>query len=226
MRKLKITGRTKVKRLPKRAFYDVDTIYKILDDTFICQVGFELEGQVYIIPLNFGRKDDQIFIHGSNKSRMFKLFNSGKEVCVSVSLADGIVLARSAFHHSVNYRSVVIFAEPAKVQNEIEKLEALKTIFEHIMPGRWEDVRKPNKKELEVTSVFSFKINEASAKIRTGSAIDDKEDLNLNVWAGVVPLKIIAGEPINNDDLNEGILLPEYLKEYKRKKEKSVNQKI
>ena len=226
LKKLKVTGRTKVKRLPKRAFYDVDTIYKILDDTFICQVGFELEGHVYIIPVNFGRKDDQIFIHGSKKSRMFKLFDSGKEVCISVSLVDGIVLARSAFHHSVNYRSVVIFAEPVEIEDEVEKIEALKTIFEHIMPGRWEDVRKPNKKELEITSVFSFKINEASAKIRTGPAIDDQEDLNLNVWAGVVPINIIAGEPLKNDDLIAGISLPEYLKTYKRKKGKSVYQKI
>ncbi|MFZ0456186.1 MAG: pyridoxamine 5'-phosphate oxidase family protein [Ignavibacteriaceae bacterium] len=225
MDKLNITGRTKVKRLPKRAAYDIETIYKILDDTFVCQVGFDIDGQVYIIPTNFGRKENRIFIHGSKKSRMLKSFESGKDISISVSLIDGIVLARSAFHHSVNYRSVIIFAKPEKIINEKEKNEALKTIFDHIMPGRWEDVRKPNKKELDATSVFSFKIDEASAKTRTGPAIDDKEDLNLNVWAGVLPLKTIPGEPVNNDDLNDDILRPDYLNLYQRMKGKSFDKK-
>ena len=216
MKKLNITGRTKVKRLPKRAFYDIETIYKILDDAFVCNVGFEIGGQVNIIPVNFGRKDNQLFIHGSKKSRMFKSFESGKDICISVSLIDGIVLARSAFHHSVNYRSVIIFANPVKIADENEKREALKIILEHIMPGRWNDARQPNKKELDATSVFSFKIDEASAKIRTGPAVDDEEDLNLNVWAGVLPLKTVPGEPVNNDDLNDGILIPGYLINYKK----------
>lgn len=216
MKKLNITGRTKVKRLPKRAFYDIETIYKILDETFVCQAGFEIDGQVYIIPVNYGRKDNRIFIHGSKKSRMFKSFESGKDICISVSLIDGIVLARSAFHHSVNYRSVIIFANPVKIADENEKREALKIILEHIMPGRWNDARQPNKKELDATSVFSFKIDEASAKIRTGPAVDDEEDLNLNVWAGVLPLKTVPGEPVNNDDLNDGILIPGYLINYKK----------
>ena len=216
MKKLNITGRTNVKRLPKRAFYDIETIYKILDETFVCQAGFEIDGQVYIIPVNYGRKDNRIFIHGSKKSRMFKSFESGKDICISVSLIDGIVLARSAFHHSVNYRSVIIFANPVKIADENEKREALKIILEHIMPGRWNDARQPNKKELDATSVFSFKIDEASAKIRTGPAVDDEEDLNLNVWAGVLPLKTVPGEPVNNDDLNDGILIPGYLINYKK----------
>ena len=223
MRKLTVTSRTKVNRLPKRAAYDLETIYKILDDTFICQVGFKIDGKVYIIPTAFGRKDNYIFIHGSKKSRMLKSFESGEDVCISVSLIDGIVLARSAFHHSVNYRSVIIFAKPEKILEDDDKSEALNTILEHIMPGRWEDVRKPNKKELEVTSVFSFKIDEASAKIRNGRAIDDKEDLSLNVWAGVLPLKTIALDPVDNNDLNDGISIPGYLNVYKRKKEKNVD---
>lgn len=216
MKRLNITGRTRVKRLPKRAFYEIETIYKILDDTFVCQVGFEIGGQVYIIPVNFGRKLDQIFIHGSKKSRMLKSFESGKDVCISVSLIDGIVLARSAFHHSVNYRSVVIFSKPVKVVSENEKREALETILEHIIPGRWADVRKPNKKELEATSVFSFKIDEASAKIRNGSVVDDKEDLDLNIWAGILPLKLISTEPVRDNLLRDDILIPDYLKAYKK----------
>ncbi len=223
MKNIAITKRTKIKRLPKRGAYDKETIYGILDDSFVCQVGFKIDEQVYIIPTNFGRKDNQIFIHGSKKSRMLKSFESGEDVCISISLIDGLVLARSAFHHSVNYRSVIIFAKPVMVEGENEKSEALKIILDHIMPGRWEDVRKPNKKELEATSVFSFKIDEASAKIRTGPAIDDKEDLNLNVWAGVLPIKTIASEPENNNDLKDNILIPEYIETYKRKMEENVN---
>jgi nitroimidazol reductase NimA-like FMN-containing flavoprotein (pyridoxamine 5'-phosphate oxidase superfamily) len=216
LKNLIVTNRTKIERLPKRAAYDIRTVYKILDDTFVCQIGFKINGQVYIIPTNFGRKDNKIFIHGSNKSRMLKSFESGEDICFSVSLIDGIVLARSAFHHSVNYRSVILFAKPEKIISVEEKTEGLKTILDHIMPGRWEDVRKPNKKELEATSVFSFKIDEASAKIRTGPAMDDKVDLNLNVWAGVLPLKTVPGEPVTNGDLMDGILIPGYLNDYKK----------
>ena len=222
MKKLNITERTKIKRLPKRAFYDTETVYKILDDTFVCQVAFKIDRQVYITPTNFGRKDNQIFIHGSKKSRMLISFESGKDVCISVSLVDGIVLARSAFHHSVNYRSVVIFAKPTKVVNDEEKLDALKTILDHILPGRWEDVRKPNKKELDATSVFSFKIDEASAKIRSGRVMDEKEDLDLNIWAGIIPLKTIMVEPIRDEGLDDNILIPDYISVFKRKK-KSKN---
>ncbi len=218
LKNLKITGRTKIKRLPKRASYDLDIIYNILDDTFICHLGFKINGNVYIIPTNFGRKDNQIFIHGSKKSRMIKSFESGEDVSISISLIDGIVLARSAFHHSVNYRSVVIFAKPEKIENEDDKKKALNVIMNHILPGRWEDVRKPNKKELDATSVFSFKIDEASAKIRNGPAVDDKEDLNLNVWAGILPLEIYAGEPVKDELLKDSISIPEYINNYKKEK--------
>ena len=218
MKNLEITGRTKIKRLPKRASYDLETIYNILDDTFICNIGFRINGHVYIIPTSFGRKDNQIFIHGSKKSRMLKSFESGEDVSISVSLIDGIVLARSAFHHSVNYRSVIIFAKPEKIIIDKEKNDALKTIFDHIMPGRWEDVRKPNKKELDATSVFSFKIHEASAKIRNGPAVDDKEDLDLNFWAGILPLKIYAEEPVKDEMLKDKLFIPEYINAYIRKR--------
>ena len=157
---------------------------------------------------------------------MLKSFESGKDVCISISLIDGIVLARSAFHHSVNYRSVILFAGPVEIVDENEKCEALKVIFDHIMPGRWDDVRKPDKKELEATSVFSFRIDEASAKIRSGPVIDEKEDLDLNVWAGILPLKTIPADPIRDDVLDDSILIPDYINLFKRKKENNADKKI
>ena len=210
-----ITKRTKVNRLPKRASYDKETVYQILDETFICHIAFLIEGKVNIIPTIFGRDDDLIFIHGSKNSRMLKSFGSGEEICISFTIADGIVLARSAFHHSINYRSVVMYGKPEEITDETGKLKALEMIMGHLIPGRWKEIRIPNKKELNLTSVFSFKINEASAKIRSGPAADDKEDLDLNVWAGVLPLKTIATEPVGNPDLKHNILLPDYLKRYK-----------
>ena len=217
MEKLKITGRSKINRMPVRGSYDRDTIYKILDESFICQIGFNIDKQVNIIPTLYGRKDDSIFIHGSKNSRMLKSFETGQDICISVTLIDGIVLARSAFHHSVNYRSVVLFGKPIIVKSEEKKKEGLNVIMDQIISGRWEDVRKPNENELNVTSIYKIKINEASAKIRTGSAVDDKDDLDLNVWAGVLPLKTIADEPMRNPDLKENIGLPDYLHNYNMK---------
>ncbi len=219
MKKLNITSRTKINRLPKRASYDTNLIYKILDESFICQIGFKINGQVYIIPTAYGRKDDIIYIHGSKNSRMLKSFESGEGICVSITLVDGIVLARSAFHHSINYRSVIIFGKPEAITDEGGKNKALEIIMNHLVPGRWNEIRKPNEKELNSTSVFSLRITEASAKIRTGPAIDDKEDLNLKVWAGVLPLNIIAEEPVRNLDLEDDILLPDYLKHYSRQRD-------
>jgi len=217
MQKLNITERTKINRMPVRGFYDRDTFYKILDESFICQIGFNIDGKVNVIPTLYGRKDDSIFIHGSKNSRMLNSFENGSEVCFSVTIVDGIVLARSAFHHSVNYRSVVLFGKPEKVESADEKTKALEIIMNHIIPGRWDEIRKPNDKELNLTSVFSLKINEASAKVRTGPAVDDKEDLDLNVWAGVLPLKMITEKPINNPDLKPDISLPNYLNNDKMK---------
>ncbi|HSD63560.1 MAG TPA: pyridoxamine 5'-phosphate oxidase family protein [Ignavibacteriaceae bacterium] len=212
MNKLNVTTRTKVNRLPKRASYDTDVMFDILDDAFVCHIAFKFKGQINIIPTIYGRKDDTIFIHGSNKSRMLKSFESGEEVCVSVTIVDGIVLAKSAFHHSINYRSLIIFGRPRKIETREEKEKALQIIFNHFIPGRWDEIRKPNKKELDVTLVYSFKINEASAKIREGDPIDDKEDEQLNIWAGVLPIKTISYEPIRAGNLNKNIILPEYLK--------------
>jgi len=217
MKKLDITNRTRVKRLPKRASYDSDVIYNILDETFICQVGFKINNHVYIIPTAFGRKNELVYIHGSKNNRMLKSFETGEDICISVTLVDGIVLAKSAFHHSINYRSVILFGKPNKIVSNEEKNKALEIIMDHIIPGRWGDTRKPNAKELKATSVFSIQINEASAKIRTGPPNDDKEDIDLNVWTGVIPTKIIAEEPIKNVNLIDNIPLPDYLKQYVKK---------
>ena len=214
MKELKKTNRTKVNRTPKRAVYEKETIYKILDETFVCQIAFKIDGQVFIIPTAFGRKDDSIFIHGSNKSRMLNSIKSGEDICIGVTLIDGIVAARSIFHHSINYRSVIIFGKGKEIDEPEDKLKALKIITEHIIPGRWNDARKPNEKELEITSVFEFKIDEASAKIRTGPPVDEKEDYNLNVWAGIIPLKTIAESPIRDQEVRNGILLPDYIKDF------------
>lgn len=216
MKKFPPTQRTKLKRLPQRAAYDEETIFGILDDTFLCHVSFNFAGQVYIIPTVYGRRGEYIYIHGSNKSRMLKALNDGADICISVTHLDGLVLARSAFHHSVNYRSVVIFAKPQEITDEKLKKDALEVIMEHIIPGRWDEIRKPTQKELRMTSVYAFKLSEVSAKIRTGPPSDDTEDLELNVWAGVLPLKTIAGKPLNDTYLNNGIKLPDYINTYKK----------
>lgn len=216
MKKLEITKRTKVNQLPKRAFYETEVIFKILDEAFVCQIAFDLEGHVNIIPTLYGRKNNMIFIHGSKKSRMLKSFLSGKDICVSVTIVDGLVLARSAFHHSINYRSVIIFGKPEEIIDKKEKTNALETIMERIIHGRWNEIRKPNEKELNMTSVFSLRIDEASAKVRSGPPADDKDDLNLNIWAGVIPFKIITSSPVKDSSLNDGIILPTYIKNLMR----------
>ena len=217
MEELKKTIRTKVNRVPKRAVYNKETIYKILDETFICQVAFKIDEQVFIIPTAYGRKGDKIFIHGSNKSRMLNSIKSGVDICINVTLIDGIVAARSIFHHSINYRSVIIFGKGKEIIEPDDKKRALRIIIEHIIPGRWDDARQPNEKELEITSVFEFKIDEASAKIRTGPPADEKEDYNLNVWAGVIPLKTVIENSIRDEKLNEDISIPDYIKNYKKR---------
>jgi len=214
LEKLKKTKRIKINRSPKSAVYKKETIYKILDETFICHIAFKIDREVFIIPTAYGRKDNKLFIHGSNKSRMLWAINSGEDICISVTLVDGIVAARSVFHHSLNYRSVIIFGKGKEIQNNIDKINALKIITEQIIPGRWNDARQPNKKELDVTSVFEFKIDEASAKVRTGPPIDDKEDYILNVWAGVIPLENAAKEPIQDKVQDKSILLPSYIKNF------------
>jgi uncharacterized protein len=208
------TDRTKLKRIPKRGSFDRETVYKILDEAFICHIGFTVEEQTFVIPTAYGRHGDTLYIHGSTASRMMREMSKGIDVCVTVTLVDGLVLARSAFHHSMNYRSVVIFGKAEIITDEAEKNAALFAFTEHLIKGRWADVRQPNSKELKGTTVLRLSINEASAKIRLGDPIDDEEDMNLDVWAGVIPLQVVVGKPISDSLLKENIEVPDYVKSY------------
>jgi len=190
------TARTQVKRLPKRASYDKAQVYSILDEGRVCHVGFVVDGQPYVIPTGYARVDDLLYLHGSTASRMLRALDEGVQVCVTVTLVDGLVLARSAFHHSVNYRSVVVLGRARLVTDPHEKLEALRSFTNHLVPGRWDEVRPPNKQELKATSVLALPLVEVSAKIRIGPPIDDEEDYSLPIWAGVVPVRTEWGEPI------------------------------
>lgn len=214
--KLVTTGRTKLRRLPKRGDFDRETIYNILDEAFICHVGFTIDDQPFVIPTAFARVGDNLLIHGSAASRMMRAMAWEVDVCVTVTLLDGLVLARSAFHHSMNYRSVVIFGKAKIVKDEQEKFEALRAFTEHIVPNRWTEVRPPNENELKATTVLLLPITEASAKIRTGNPVDDKEDYALGVWAGVIPLSLTAAEPINDERLKDGVEIPAYVAGYNR----------
>jgi uncharacterized protein len=218
MKEIKQTERTKVKRMPKRGNYDRETIYKILDDAFICHVGFAVDNQPFVIPTSFARIGNRLMIHGSAASRMMRSLSEGIDVCVTVTLVDGLVLARSAFHHSMNYRSVVIFGKARLIENETEKFEALRAFTEHIVPNRWEDVRTPTALELKATTVLSLPLNEASAKIRMGNPVDDEADYALDVWAGVLPLSLTTDKPISDDRLKSGISVPQNILNYSRKK--------
>ncbi|MEM1242600.1 MAG: pyridoxamine 5'-phosphate oxidase family protein [Cyanobacteria bacterium P01_H01_bin.26] len=208
------TPRTQVKRVPKRGHYDLETVHSILDAGLICHVGFAVEGQPFVIPTAYGRIDNRLFIHGSPASRMLKSLQQGIDVCVTVTLLDGLVLARSAMHHSMNYRSVVLLGKAALVSDRNEKLQALYAFTEHVMPGRWAETREPNKQELQGTTVLALPIEEASAKIRTGPPVDDAADHQLPHWAGVIPLAMRPGKPIEDPKLAEGIAVPENVKRY------------
>jgi nitroimidazol reductase NimA-like FMN-containing flavoprotein (pyridoxamine 5'-phosphate oxidase superfamily) len=210
------TERTALKRLPKRGVYDRELVYGILDEGFICHVSFAVDGQPFVIPTGYARVEDQLYIHGSQVSRMLRTLSQGIDVCVGVTLVDGLVLARSAFHHSVNYRSVVVFGRAAMVEDEQAKLAALFAFSEHVIPGRWNDVREPTEQELKATTVLSLPLIEASAKVRSGPPIDDEGDYGLDVWAGVLPLRIAAGSPVNDPRLPESIKPPAYILDYSR----------
>ncbi len=205
--------RSKINRLPSRGYYDKETINQIIDEALYCHVSFVHRNQPYIIPTIHARMGDSIVLHGAKGSRLLKHIAEGNEICIAITLMDGLVLARSVFHHSMNYRSVVIFGKGKLLENKVVKLEALKTITEHLIPGRWEDARKPNEKELNATTVVSIDIDEASAKIRTGPPKDDDEDYNLPVWAGVIPILQKFDSPENDPMLNEDIVLPNYIRE-------------
>lgn len=195
------TARTQVHRLPKRAVYSQSEIYSILDEGFLCHVGFALEGQPYVIPTLYARRGNEIFTHGSAGSRMLRAMQAGVDVCVTVTLVDGFVLARSAFHHSINYRSVVILGKARLLSDPAEKMEALRSITNHIVPERWGEVRQPTPQEMNQTVVLALPLSEVSAKVRSGPPVDDEEDLKLPVWAGVVPLRNVVGTPVDAGDL-------------------------
>jgi len=213
MSKFPITEKTEITRLSKRGVYDKETVYAILDDTMFCTLAYVRNNQAFQIPTGFCRMEDKLYLHGSVGSfYMRELAEKKLPVCISVTQLDGLVLARSAFHHSVNYRSVVIFSEAEKVTDQDELYKALEIFTNKIQPGRWNDVRKPSPGEWKATMLLSFKIEEASAKVRTGPPIDDEEDYTLDIWAGVVPLKLERKQPQPDEALKHGIPLPPYLK--------------
>lgn len=208
--------RTTVKRVPQRANYETETIYQILDEGLVCHIGFVVDGQPFVIPTAYGRVDDTLYIHGSPASRMVRTLQQGLDVCVTVTLIDGLVLARSAFHHSMNYRSVVVFGKAKLVEDAEQKLAALKAFTEHVILGRWEKVRSPSRNELAGTIVLSLPLTEASAKVRTGGPIDDEADYQIPVWAGQIPLKLTAITPIDDSRLHPHIQVPAHLSHYTR----------
>lgn len=210
------TQRSKIKRVPKRGNYETQVIYNILDEALICHIGFIANNQPFVIPTAYGRIDDKLYIHGSPASRMLRNLTQGIEVCVTVTLLDGLVLARSAFHHSMNYRSVVIFGTATLVNDTEEKSEALRAFTEQVVPQRWQEVRQPNKQELQGTMVLSLPLTEASAKMRTGNPVDDEADYDLPVWAGVLPLRMIPGKAIADERLIKGVKVPDSVQNYGR----------
>jgi len=210
------TPRTRLVREAERGVYDRETAYRILDEGFLCHVGFVADGQPFVIPTSYGRKDDRLYIHGSAASRMLRQMKEGVPVCVTVTLLDGLVLARSIFNHSMNYRSVVILGKATPVDDPLEKVEALRLLSERILPGRWADARQPNERELKATLVTRVPIEEFSAKVRTGPPIDDEDDYSFPTWAGVVPLETVSRPPINDPRLDPQYEAPPYAAHYVR----------
>jgi len=208
------TPRTEVRRLPERAAYDRDAINAIVDEALICHLGFVVEGSPFVIPTIHARVDDTLYFHGSPASRMLRLMKMGMEVSVAVTLLDGLVVARTPFHQSLNYRSVVVFGEARLVDDLDEKMAALKAVTDHVTPGRWEDSRPPTDTEVRATLVLALPLDEASAKVRTGPPVDEEEDLALPHWAGVVPMSLVPGEPIPAEGVDWSA--PGYLADYQR----------
>jgi len=213
---LPVTERTRVVREANRAVYDREAIYKILDESFVCHVGFAAEGQPFVIPTMFARVGDHLYLHGSAASRMLRGLSSGLPVCITVTLLDGLVLARSVFNHSMNYRSVVALGHATPIDDPAEKLRALQAFTEKLIPGRWDDARQPNEKELRATNILKLPLTEASAKVRTGGVEDDAEDYSFPVWAGVIPLRLIADAPVRDDRCDRAIPTPPYAANFMR----------
>jgi nitroimidazol reductase NimA-like FMN-containing flavoprotein (pyridoxamine 5'-phosphate oxidase superfamily) len=211
---MNLTNRTKLRRIPDRGSHDWATIAQILDAGFLAHVGFCLDGQPFVIPTLYGRDGERLYLHGSAASRMLRELETGVAACVTVTLLDGLVLSRSAFDHSMNYRCVVAFGTSRKIADPEQKVKSLRVISEHLIAGRWADVRGPSEKELKATTVLEFSIEEASSKVRSGPLPDDESDYGLPVWAGVLPLEIKSRPPIPDDKLVEAITLPDYVRRY------------
>jgi nitroimidazol reductase NimA-like FMN-containing flavoprotein (pyridoxamine 5'-phosphate oxidase superfamily) len=216
MAEFPIDERNRVRRLPERSRYDRDLIYQIIDEALYCHVAFVQDGQPFLIPITHARWDDTLFLHGSPANRLLRHVQAGEPVTVAVTVVDGLVLARSAFHHSINYRSVVLFGRGRLLTANEEKLRALEVVAEHVTPGRWKDVRPPSAQELKATSVVAIPIESASAKVRSGPPKDDAEDYGMSVWAGVLPLKLAPEEPVPDPQLAQGITAPDYIVHYSR----------
>ena len=214
---MNLSERTQLRRLPKRGSHETEAIHQILDAGFLAHVGFCVDGQPFVIPTLFGRDrySEKLYMHGSAASRMLRELETGVSACVTVTLVDGLVLARSAFHHSMNYRSVVAFGTARRIDDPEQKTQALRVISDHLIAGRWNEVREPTEKELKATAVLEFSIEEASAKVRTGPPLDDEEDYALSVWAGVLPLELTAGSPIADERLPQDIDAPSYVTQYR-----------
>jgi len=208
--------RTRVVREAIRAVYDRDAIHKFLDEAFVCHVGFVQDSQPFVIPTMFARIADAICFHGSAASRMLRGLSGGLPVCITVTLTDGLVLARSVFNHSMNYRSVVALGNATLLDDPSEKLQALRAFTEKLIPGRWNDARQPNEKELKATSILKLPLTEVSAKVRTGDVEDDAEDYALPVWAGVIPLRLVADPPIRDARCDASIPTPGYAVHFRR----------
>jgi nitroimidazol reductase NimA-like FMN-containing flavoprotein (pyridoxamine 5'-phosphate oxidase superfamily) len=220
MKEFEPTANTTLKRLPERGSFDRAMVYSILDEAFICHVGFAVEGRPFVIPTSYVRVEDRLFIHGSAASRMLRSLSEGISVCVTVTLIDGLVLARSAFHHSINYRSVVILGVATALTDSDQKFSALKAFTEHVVPGRWAHVRPPNDQELKATTVLSLPLAEVSAKIRTGGPKDDQEDYAIPVWAGELPLRLLPGTPLSDAKSRAEYPVPDHVSSYDRRRKK------
>jgi len=214
--KLRVTQRSKLRRIPKRGSQERELIYSILDEALIAHVGFVNNEQPFVIPMAYGRKGDRLYLHGSPVSRLLKTLEQGVDVCFNVTILDGLVIARSLFHHSMNYRSVVLFGQAKLIKDEDEKMSALKALSDQMIPRRWQESRIPNTKELNATKVLSFEISEGSAKVRTGAPLDDAEDYSLPYWAGELPLKLVSGMPIPDSKLDNAIAIPSNIANYQQ----------
>lgn len=210
------TDRTAFGRLPERGSHDVDAAYAILDEALFCHVGFVFDGKPAVIPTIHARDGDRLVLHGSVASRMMRTLKQGVDVCVVVTILDALVMARSAFHHSMNYRSVVVYGRARLVEDEEGKLAAMAAVTEHVSRGRWSDARQPNEKEIQATMIIEVPLTEASVKMRSGPPGDDAEDMELDVWAGLIPVSTEFAAPIAAPDLNESVNLPDYLTDYTR----------